>query len=130
MDKCNTCFFGSIKDSKVAPCKVCSGYNKYVRDSIYFWGEEPMPEEEKKYDLVSKPKHYMLFEDKQIEVRDVIQRLMDKIQSSDVVEFNPIDYSDYFQAMAYFMRFMDKNGKQDLEKGVWYMNKIIDAWES
>jgi hypothetical protein len=101
-----------------------------VKDSVYFWGEKPMPEETTQYDVVSKPKHYMLFEDKQLEVRDVIQRLLDKIEGSEVVDFNPIDYADYFQAMAYFMRFMDKNGKEDLEKGVWYINKLISAWES
>lgn len=129
-DKCKTCFFGSMKDSIMAPCKGCSGYSKYVKDSIYFWGEKQLEENHTdNYDVVNKPRHYMLFEDKNIEVRDVIKRLMEKMQDSDSLEFSPIDYSDYFQAMAYFMRFMDKNGKEDLEKGVWYMNKIIDNWK-
>ena len=84
MEPCDTCFYGSIKESAVAPCKTCSGYNKYVKDSIYFWNSidnkftefegEPVKEG---YDAVSKPKHYMLFEDKGIEIRDVIGKLLE-----------------------------------------------------
>lgn len=136
MEPCDTCFYGSLKDSHIAPCKSCSGYNKYVKDSIYFWnendkkftayGEEPVKEQ---YDVVSKPKHYMLFEDKGIEIRDVIGKLLEKIdQSNQEWAFDPQDFADYVQAMQYFMRFMEKGGKQDIQKGMWYMNKILDNW--
>ena len=32
-----------------------------------------------KYDVISKPKHYMLFEEEGIEVRDVIAKLVEKL---------------------------------------------------
>jgi len=132
MEPCDTCFYGTLKDSRIAPCKTCSGYNKYVKDSIYFWnendkkftayGEEPVKEQ---YDVVSKPKHYMLFEDKQIEVRDVLQKLTDKLYDTGFASNDSLFISDYVQMMQYLMRFMDKNGVQDLEKAQWYLTKII-----
>ena len=126
---CSTCFYYSIpKESPISPCRTCVDYSKHARDSIYFWGKEEvtkMPE----YDVVEKPKHYMLFPEKNIEVRDVIHALLGRMAKSDTYEFDPIDYADYVQAMQYFLRFMDKNGVEDLRKGVWYMNKIIENWE-
>jgi hypothetical protein len=40
----------------------------------------------------------------------------------------PLFESDYVQMMQYLMRFMDKNGKEDLEKGRWYLDKLIEAY--
>ena len=76
------------------------------------------------YDIVSKPKHYMLFEEEGIEVRDVIAKLVDKFGP-------PVEgmfIADYVQLMQYLMRFMDKNGKEDLEKARWYLDKMISAY--
>lgn len=78
------------------------------------------------YDPVNKPKHYMLFEELGIEVRDVIAKLCDKITESEYL-FNGMDYSDYVQMMQYLMRFMDKNGVQDLKKAQFYLDKLIDG---
>lgn len=76
------------------------------------------------YDVVSKPKHYMLFEDQGIEVRDVIAKL--------VAKFGPqvegMFIADYVQLMQYLMRFMDKNGVEDLKKARWYLDKMISAY--
>ena len=85
--------------------------------------------EQDTYDVVEKPKHYMLFEDKNIEVRDVIHVLLERMAKAEQYEYTPLDYSDYAQAMQYFMRFMDKNGVEDLRKGAWYINKLIENWE-
>ena len=79
------------------------------------------------FDAVEKPKHYMLFPESSIEVRDVITKLVEKMEDSSF-KFQGMDYSDYVQAMQYFMRFMEKNGKEDLKKGIWYINKIVDNW--
>ena len=76
------------------------------------------------YDIVSKPKHYMLFEEEGIEVRDVIAKLVDKFGP-------PVEgmfIADNVQLMQYLMRFMDKNGKEDLEKARWYLDKMIQAY--
>ena len=86
------------------------------------------------YDVVSKPKHYMLFDksqvaqrsvdDQGIEVRDVITKLVEKFGP-------PVEgmfIADYVQLMQYLMRFMDKNGVEDLKKARWYLDKMIEAY--
>ena len=83
------------------------------------------------YDVISKPKHYMLFEDKGIEVRDVVKVLVNKIAwvSETTPQNNvPMFMADYVQLMQYLMRFMDKNGKEDLEKARWYLDKMIESY--
>lgn len=83
------------------------------------------------YDIVSKPKHYMLFEKEGIEVRDVCGKLVCKIREGSNVPFwkdNNLFEADYVQLMQYLMRFMDKNGKEDLEKARWYLDKMISAY--
>ena len=88
------------------------------------------------YDIVSKPKHYMLFDEMEvkgrgiraegIEVRDVLEKLVSKIRSKPAM--TGLFESDYVQLMQYLMRFMDKNGKEDLEKARWYLDKMIQAY--
>jgi hypothetical protein len=84
------------------------------------------------YDVISKPKHYMLFEDKNIEVRDVIAKLVQKLYMHSGAMFedkvNPLFESDYVQLMQYLMRFMDKNGVEDLKKARWYLDKMIESY--
>jgi hypothetical protein len=86
------------------------------------------------YDIVSKPKHYMLFEEEGIEVRDVIEKLVLKVQGQSLktvphyTKEAALFESDYVQLMQYLMRFMDKNGKEDLEKARWYLDKMIQAY--
>jgi len=63
------------------------------------------------FDAVEKPKHYMLFPEHHIEVRDVIKRLVNKMP-----RVSPMFAADYVQAMQYGMRFMEKNGVEDLKK--------------
>jgi hypothetical protein len=64
----------------------------------------------------------MLFEEQGIEVRDVIEKLVDKLPP-----MPGMTVSDYVQMMQYLMRFMDKNGVEDLEKARWYLDKIIQS---
>ena len=85
------------------------------------------------YDVISKPKHYMLFEDKNIEVRDVIEKLVHKLLNGPYETYPPegkgtLFESDYVQLMQYLMRFMDKNGVEDLKKARWYLDKMISAY--
>lgn len=80
------------------------------------------------YDNITKPKHYMLFEDLGIEVRDVIAKLCSKIEKSEFI-FDGMDYSDYAQMMQYGMRFMEKGGVQDLKKMRWFLDKLIENFE-
>jgi hypothetical protein len=86
------------------------------------------------YNVISKPKHYMLFEDKNIEVRDVIKVLVLKLNDGFLAgkcpegSHAPLFDADYVQLMQYLMRFMDKNGVEDLKKARWYLDKMIESY--
>lgn len=149
-NKCNSCFYALMDKDLEAPCVACTGYSNYVKGTVYmtqpshaahtlseaiddwvkstngvtqedFWTKS-------KYDAVSKPKHYMLFPDKNIEVRDVIEKLVKKMDDANTV-YRPLATADYVQMMQYLMRFMDKNGLEDLKKARWYLDKLIDAYD-
>lgn len=81
------------------------------------------------YDIVEKPKHYMLFEEEGIEVRDVLEKLVDKCYNQGFASNSSLFISDYVQMMQYLMRFMDKNGPEDLKKARWYLDKLIETYE-
>lgn len=135
---CATCFYDG-NQGMLAPCTKCTFMDKWVDRELYIrkptapdfrplkevidtWvSNDDFPTD---YDVVSKPKHYMLFEDQGIEVRDVIKKLVGKLKY-----FGPMFVADYVQMMQYGMRFMDKNGKEDLEKMRWYLDKLIDEYE-
>jgi hypothetical protein len=77
-------------------------------------------------DVISKPKHYMLMDG--LEVRDVLAALLMKMTTENTPP-SVLFESDYVQMMQYLMRFMDKNGKQDLEKARWYLDKLINSYD-
>lgn len=142
--KCNSCFYGeSPRDMK--PCITCQGYNKYVNRNVFInqpdtitiktWdNDDAFVEWEKQQfiqnDAVNAPKHYMLFEDKGIEVRHVIEKLVEKLplKGPAWLGYSGMFIADYVQMMQYVMRFMDKNGKEDLEKARWYLDKLIESY--
>jgi hypothetical protein len=153
---CDDCFYFQ-KDEEEFPCNMCRGYSYYLHKDIYkektdnkawarvveglngiapgdfkevkgdphFW-----PQFESTYDTVNKPKHYMLFEEQGIEVRDVIEKLVEKFNGAPIpnYRFHPMFISDYVQMMQYLMRFTDKNGVEDLKKARWYLDKLIEAY--
>jgi hypothetical protein len=135
-----------------APCAGCTNYSNWVPMTMYTpkhgpqtlqeaiddWyneGQDQLREDfwttpDPQYDVVSKPKHYMLFEEEGIEVRDVIEKLVDKVYKSYETPKNmPMVLADYVQMMQYLMRFMDKNGVEDLKKARWYLDKLIDSYD-
>lgn len=140
-NKCDSCFYASFDKDLEAPCASCSGYSNWVTKDAYPldrpYTEKPLTEAIKawfaqrndvpdpQYNVVEKPKHYMLFEDQGIEVRDVIKKLATKLRN-----FSPMFIADYVQMMQYGMRFMDKNGLEDLKKQRWYLDKMIEEYES
>lgn len=154
-NKCNSCFYALMDKDLEAPCMTCTGYSNYVKGTIYMtkpnshsaqplkeaiddWfreGVNGVQEEDfwvsykgATYDPVEKPKHYMLFEDEGIEVRDVIEKLVLKMYP-EVGQFDGMFFADYVQMMQYLMRFMDKNGVEDLKKARWYLDKLIDSYD-
>lgn len=152
-NKCDQCFYALMDKESAAPCATCKGYSNFVTGSLYATSHSSTPLKEaidewfsaadgfyggseeyvqRSYDTVEKPKHYMLFEDQGIEVRDVIEKLVNKIPwvSENVPQNNlPMFIADYVQMMQYLMRFMDKNGQEDLKKARWYLDKLIDSYE-
>ncbi len=149
-NKCNTCFYSLMDKDLEAPCAGCTGYSNYVKGDVYMtkpYTAKPLKEaiddwfsntngvetedfwvsyKGITHDPVEKPKHYMLFEEEGIEVRDVIKQLVTKMEMHSSGMF----IADYVQMMQYLMRFMDKNGVEDLKKARWYLDKLIDSYES
>ena len=112
--------------------------NEWDKQLKAFFGENTMEELkvknyiesiDKYYDSVNKPSHYMIFESLGIEVRDVIAKLVKNIEESKVINFDPMDFSDYVQMMQYGMRFMNKGGMEDLKKMKWYLDKLIENYD-
>ena len=147
-NKCDQCFYALMDKESEAPCVTCRGYSNFVKGSVYATSHSSKPLKEAiddwfkgvngtssgdmHFDPVSKPKHYMLFEDQGIEVRDVIEKLVSKLDRAvghGELEYIPLFVPDYVQLMQYLMRFMDKNGVEDLKKARWYLDKMIDSYE-
>lgn len=155
VNKCDKCFYALMDKESEAPCATCNGYSNFVAGSVYATTHSSTPLKEaidewfsaadgfyggseeyvqRSYNTVDKPKHYMLFEEEGIEVRDVIEKLVWKVKMSTDRqvpdwEMTPMFDSDYTQMMQYLMRFMDKNGVEDLKKARWYLDKLIDSYE-
>ena len=150
VNKCDSCFYAQMDKDLEAPCVGCTNYSNWVPNTMYapnhgpqtlkeavddwFKGSNGVTQEDfwaapdPQYNVVSKPKHYMLFEEEGIEVRDVIAKLVDKMPAMYVTQA-PLFISDYVQMMQYLMRFMDKNGVEDLKKAGWYLDKLIDSYD-
>ena len=154
--KCNSCFYMQHERDK-HPCNVCDNYNKYVNRNVYINSNvpdfKPLTQAVKTWDFddafdewepsvtdnINSPKHYMLFDrnalkkyNQGIEVRDVLRELVAKIANKTgqgELSWSPLAESDYVQMMQYLMRFMDKNGIEDLKKASWYLDKLIDAYD-
>ena len=157
-NKCNTCFYMKMDKDLEAPCVTCNGYSNWVSMTMYknpqhgpttlkesidewFKGSNGVTQEDFwaapdfQYDVVNKPKHYMLFKydelykyEEGVEVRDVIEKLVNKIPPASR-DYGGLFVADYVQLMQYLMRFMDKNGVEDLKKARWYLDKLIDAYD-
>lgn len=78
---------------------------------------------EVKYDAVNKPIHYQLTES--LEVKDLMKILLDRIEQSDI-GFSHFQSSCYKEAMQYLLRFMLKNGYEDLAKAQVYLTEVIE----
>ena len=105
-------------------CTECSDHDKHTdRKVIKIMSEN---------DVVNNPSHYMLFPEYGVEVRDLLEVLLMKIQEApdkNVPAKTLMFESDYVQMMQYVLRFMQKNGKEDLEKGRYFLDKMIEAYE-
>ena len=159
--KCGECFY-HFKEHNAFPCNACERYSHYIHKDVYTesqpnvaWktvidglngmSKDDWPNFPEDFNAVNKPKHYMLFKSsdvttysltgKGIEVRDVIEKLIGKMQEASLDTSPsplqcPLFESDYVQMMQYLMRFMDKNGVEDLKKARWYLDKLIESYHA
>ena len=118
INDCKTCFYRDI-ESKMRPCLECKSptFIHYVPMTSFIDDGE---------DVVNSPDHYKLIDG--IEVRDIIAVLVDKMYEEGTPAV-PLFTSDYVQMMQYLMRFMNKNGVEDLKKARYYLDELIKAYE-
>lgn len=73
------------------------------------------------FDMVNKPKHYQIMPG--LEVYDLRQALAKKAQELGI----PHDqFSDWDRALEYLLRMWEKNKRQDLQKSMFYMKKLLE----
>lgn len=128
---CNGCYYNVDNDCNASYSIICTDHTIYKEIPISVEQEkEPSPYiptaktlENPTYDSVEKPKHYMLFPEKDIEVRDLMKVLADQL---DEQGYSGMVVSDYIQMLQYLLRWHNKNGLEDLEKAQWYLSKIIE----
>lgn len=132
--ECEYCKYGDHPTAD-EPCHSCE-WNELDKTFSNFTAKKDLNQllreklgyvEPPKIDMVKQPSHYMLKPG--LEVRDVIELLVGKIYCAENYPPQPMVVADYVQMMQYLMRFMEKNGKQDLEKAKWYLDKLIEAYE-
>ncbi len=80
-----------------------------------------------KNDNVNSPAHYQLTEG--FEVKHLMEILLDRIEVSDRVHFSHFQSSCYKEAMQYLLRFMLKNGMEDIYKARVYLEEVIRVHE-
>lgn len=78
----------------------------------------------KKKDMVNSPPHYDLGGMQVIDIRDI---LLDRIQKNQALSYKQADY--WSRSWEYLTRFMEKNGKEDLKKAQYYLNRLINSFD-
>jgi len=85
-------------------------------------------EETQKLDMIVSPKHYQLFPEFNLEIKDINKRILDNMEESGF-DITLYEAGWYQQSMQYFERFYLKNGIEDLKKGIQTMQFVIDSME-
>ena len=85
-------------------------------------------EETQKPDMIVSPKHYQLFPEFNLEIKDINKRILDNMEESNF-DITLYEAGWYQQSMQYFERFYLKNGIEDLKKGIQTMQFVIDSIE-
>lgn len=88
---------------------------KFVKVNEPFTRKVDMQEEQ---DVVNKPKHYTYGD---IEVIDYIEQV--------TKDYKPELAFAIGNAIKYISRANHKNGKEDLDKARWYLNRAFENWE-
>lgn len=84
--------------------------------------------ETQKQDMIVSPKHYQLFPEFNLEIKDINKRILDNMEESGF-DITLYEAGWYQQSIQYFERFYLKNGIEDLKKGIQTMQFVIDSME-
>lgn len=114
--------FCNLEDFLTTDEDVCL----FIEDQVWKFGEL---NSEDSNDVVSKPSHYQLFPEYNIQVKDINRRLLDNIEESGF-SITLDEAGWYQQAMQYFQRFYAKNGVEDIEKGIEAMQIVLNSMKS
>ena len=123
-------FVGKI--SRYKPCgeaqgtKECFGFAAFGQGLLEEYVEvNTSIKEQQEFNVVTKPKHYQLIPEKNIEVKHIVAVLADRLGTNG---YNGAFIGDYVQLLQYLMRFDEKNGKEDLEKAKEFLSGMIENY--
>lgn len=104
----------------VADVKAIDGKTWTIDDNYDFYSLPDENEENKKtlYDKINHPSHYTYGE---IEVIEFIEQV--------TKDYKPELAFAIGNAIKYISRANRKNGKEDLDKARWYLNRAFEKWE-
>lgn len=104
----------------VADVKAIDGKTWTIDDNYDFYSLPDENEENKKtlYDKINHPSHYTYGE---IEVIEFIEQV--------TKDYKPELSFAIGNAIKYISRANRKNGKEDLDKARWYLNRAFEKWE-
>lgn len=105
----------------VADVKAIDGKTWTIDDNYDFYSLPDENEENKKtlYDKINHPSHYTYGE---IEVIEFIEQV--------TKDYKPELAFAIGNAIKYISRANRKNGKEDLDKARWYLNRAFEKWEA
>lgn len=108
MSDCRNCLYRNYDEEKT-PCSNCNNFENYVSDVMV----NPVQREE-----INHPDRYA---GGKYECIDVMQ---------DVFGVEAVKHFCMLNAFKYIWRSEKKNGVEDVQKAVWYLNKCIELVES
>ena len=77
------------------------------------------------FNVVTKPKHYQLFPELNIEVKDVVALLYNRLGTNG---YNGAFIADFAQMLQYVMRFDEKNGLEDVQKAKYFIDRLVEEY--
>ena len=111
-ETCAKCGYYLDDDLKCYECEICNGEN--MKDTITLTTDTTF---HRHYDDVNNPKHYNRGG---LECIEAIEAMTEKM-SGDIAPHAA-------NVLKYIWRCEYKNGLQDIDKAVWYLNRLRDRW--
>jgi len=105
-------------------------FSRIKAECRYIGREQEQPETPptSTLDMVSKPPHYLLFPEHELEAKHIVKRVMDNADSQDF-DMSSHEASWLVQSILYMLRFYGKNGWEDIKKAQETLGIAIDSYE-